>query len=86
MYNYDIISDPHLPKSLKQYPSLDREADIWVMETIRKLRPAWWARLSQGYDEAFYHQGVYKPHQELNARKRMANAWLLDKYIRFASH
>ena len=82
--NVDIENDPLLPVCLKLYPSPDRNADIWVMESIRKLRPGWWSRLSEGYTEAFNHHGVYKPHQELNARKKAGNLWLQDKVKRFA--
>lgn len=84
MRQITIADDPLLPKCLVEHPSLSTQADIWVMESIRKLNPNWWQRLSDGYDENFNHHGCYKPHQELNKRKRQANAWLLDKVIRFA--
>lgn len=84
MFTEDIQNDPLLPGCLKQFPSMDKNADQWVMDTIRKLPPKWWGRLADGYNNAFNHTACYRPHQELNARKRMANAWLLDKLVRFA--
>ena len=83
MYTDEIENDPCLPECLKFYPSKSKHADIWVVETIRQLNPAWWVRLIQGYNQAFNEIGVHRPHQELNARKKMANLWLLDKLKRF---
>lgn len=78
-----VYSDPLLPDCIKKYPSICPDDDVKVMEAIRRLRPTWWRRLSEGYTEAFNHQGVYRYHQEKNARRRAANRWLFDKARRF---
>ena len=81
---HEVDKDPLLPTCFKTHQDAHREAKVWVVESIRKLNPNWWQRLSQGYTAVFNHTGVYKPWQELNQRRRMANAWLLAKVKRFS--
>ena len=69
-------TDPLLPTCFKTHPESHGEAKQWVVDRIRMLNPNWWSRLSQGYTETFNHTGVYKPWQEVNQRRRMANSWL----------
>ena len=79
-----VYNDPHLPECIRKYPSIWPDDDVRVMTAIRKLRPGWWARLSEGYTQAFNHHGAYLPHQEYNARRRAANLWLFDIVRRFS--
>ena len=81
---HEVDSDPILPKCFKTHPEPHREAKEWVVASIRMLNPNWWQKLSEGYDKAFNHTGVYKPYQELNQRRRMANAWLLSMVKKYA--
>lgn len=73
---HEVDSDPLLPKCFKTHPETHKEAKEWVVNKIRDLNPNWWPRLSQGYDKTFNHTGVFIPYQEVNQRRRMANAWL----------
>lgn len=80
---HDIDKDPLIPQCFIDYPESHKEAKEWVVNTIRLLNPNWWDALSNGYDKVFNHTGVYRPYQEVNARRRMANLWLRDKLKRF---
>ena len=74
---HDVDKDPLLPKCFKEYPEIHKEAKEWVVNQIRTLRPNWWQAAKQRYDEAFYHHGVYRSYQEINARRKIANLWLM---------
>lgn len=80
---HDVDKDPLLPKCFAEYTESHTEAKQWVVDSIRSLNQNWWNALSNGYDKVFNHTGVYRPYQEVNARRRMANLWLRDKLKRF---
>lgn len=82
---HKVDSDPLLPKCFKTHPESHTEAKQWVVDRIRMLNPNWWPRLSQGYTATFNHTGVYKPWQEVNHRRRMANAWLRLLVVKYGS-
>lgn len=81
---HDIDKDPHLPRCFIEYPEQHKEAKEWVVSMIKSLNPNWWESLSRSYDKAFNHTSVYKPYQEVNARRRMANLWLRETVKKYS--
>lgn len=82
---HEVFSDPHLPKCYLSTTQPHPGAAVWVMQTIRSLRPGWWAKLSKRYDEIYNRVGVFTPSKEQNDRFRGANLFLLDIIKRFGN-